>query len=100
MPPILLDWEVFLVPPVTAALIGMVSSLGMIRAAQLAPAAKHAPASNLEIAIGAHIGIFIFGDFLDWLTLSGFDHCRGLPTNTLLNELEARDAATTGFPKM
>ena len=101
LPPVLLDWEVFLVPPVTAALIGMVSSLGMIRAAQLAPAVKLAPASYLEIASGALIGIFIFGEFLDWLTLSGIVIIVGVClTNTLLNELEARDAATTGFPKM
>ena len=82
-------------PPVAAAAIGMISSLAMIKAAQLAPAAKLAPASYLEIASGTLIGIFVFGEFLDWLTLSGIVIIVGVClTNSLLNEIEAQN--TTG----
>ena len=81
-------------PPVIAAVIGMISSLAMIKAAQLAPAAKLAPASYLEIASGALIGIFVFGEFLDWLTLSGILIIVGVCLkNSLLNEFETAGTA-------
>jgi len=81
-------------PPVIAAVIGMISSLAMIKAAQLALAAKLAPASYLEIASGALIGIFVFGEFLDWLTLSGILIIVGVClTNSLLNEFEPAGTA-------
>lgn len=68
----------------------MISSLAMIRAAQLAPAAKLAPASYLEIASGALIGIVVFDEFLDWLTLGGILIIVAVClTNTLLNEMDA-----------
>ena len=87
-------------PPVIAAVIGMISSLAMIKAAQLAPAAKLAPASYLEIASGALIGIFVFGEFLDWLTLSGILIIVGVClTNSLLNEIEANSELKPEFPK-
>jgi len=86
--------------PVIAAVIGMISSLAMIKAAQLAPAAKLAPASYLEIASGALIGIFVFGEFLDWLTLSGILIIVGVClTNSLLNEIEAKSELKPEFPK-
>jgi len=89
-----------LAPPVIAAVIGMISSLAMIKAAQLAPAAKLAPASYLEIASGALIGIFVFGEFLDWLTLSGILIIVGVClTNSLLNEIEAKSELKPEFPK-
>lgn len=65
----------------------------MIKAAQLAPAAKLAPPSYLEIASGALIGIFILGEFLDWLTLSGIVIIVGVClANSLLNKIETKDA--------
>lgn len=92
-PPVPADLLVIFGPPVIAAVIGMISSLAMIKAAQLAPAAKLAPASYLEIASGALIGIFIFGEFLDWLTLSGIVIIVGVClANSLLNEIETKDA--------
>ena len=92
-PPVPADLLVIFGPPVIAAVIGMISSLAMIKAAQLAPAAKLAPASYLELASGALIGIFIFGEFLDWLTLSGIVIIVGVClANSLLNEIETKDA--------
>ena len=82
-------------PPMIAAVIGMISSLAMIKAAQLAPAAKLAPASYLEIASGALIGIFVFGEFLDWPTLSGIVIIVGVClANSLLNEIEKKTPTT------
>jgi drug/metabolite transporter (DMT)-like permease len=75
------------VPPLFAAAIGMISSFAMIRAAQLAPAAKLAPASYLEIASGALIGIFFFGEYLDLPKITGILIIVAVClTNTLLNE--------------
>lgn len=93
-PPVPGDPVIIFGPPVVAAIIGMISSLTMIKAAQLAPAAKLAPASYLEIASGALIGLFVFGEFLDWLTLCGILIIVGVClTNTILNEMES---PTTG----
>ena len=88
--PLAVDLGTICGPPVIAAAIGMISSLAMIRAAQLAPAAKLAPASYLEIASGALIGIVVFDEFLDWLTLGGILIIVAVClTNTLLNEMDA-----------
>ena len=95
MPPVPSDLLTILGPPMIAAVIGMISSLAMIKAAQLAPAAKLAPASYLEIASGALIGIFVFGEFLDWLTLSGIVIIVGVClANSLLNEIETKTPTT------
>ena len=91
--PVLADLFDIFGPPMIAAVIGMISSLAMIKAAQLAPAVKLAPASYLEIASGALIGIFVFGEFLDWLTLSGIVIIVGVClANSLLNEIETKDS--------
>ena len=87
IPPVVLEPVTFLVPPLFAAAIGMISSFAMIRAAQLAPAAKLAPASYLEIASGALIGIFFFGEYLDLPKITGILIIVAVClTNTLLNE--------------
>ena len=66
----------------------IVSSLAMIRAAQLAPAVKLAPASYLEIASGAVIGIWIFGEYLDAMTIFGIAIIVAVClTNSVMNEL-------------
>lgn len=93
VPPFPSDLLTIFGPPMIAAVIGMISSLAMIKAAQLAPAAKLAPASYLEIASGALIGMFVFGEFLDWLTLSGIVIIVGVClANSLLNEIETKDS--------
>lgn len=71
VPDIIWDPTAFLLPPVVAAIIGLVSSLGMIKAAQLAPTALIAPVSYLEIASGAVIGVLVFGETLSAATLVG-----------------------------
>lgn len=87
IPPVVLEPFTFLVPPLLAATIGMISSFAMIRAAQLAPAAKLAPASYLEIASGALIGIFIFGEYLNLPKITGILIIVAVClSNTLLNE--------------
>jgi len=87
IPPEVLEPVTFLLPPLLAAAVGMISSFAMIRAAQLAPAAKLAPASYLEIASGALIGIFIFGEHLDLPKITGIIIIVAVClTNTLMNE--------------
>jgi drug/metabolite transporter (DMT)-like permease len=89
IPPVVLDPLTFLVPPLLAATIGMISSFAMIRAAQLAPAAKLAPACYLEIASGAVIGILIFDEYLDLPKIIGiFIIVAVCLTNTLMNEIK------------
>ena len=90
IPPVVLEPATFLVPPLLAATIGMVSSFAMIRAAQLAPAAKLAPASYLEIVSGALIGILFFGEYLDLPKIIGIVIIVAVClTNTLMNESRA-----------
>ena len=87
MPLVILDPVEFLLPPLLAASIGMISSFTMIKAAQLAPAAKLAPASYLEIASGALIGIFVFDEYLDLPRITGIIIIVVIClTNTLMNE--------------
>lgn len=87
IPPVVLEPATFLVPPLLAATIGMISSFAMIRAAQFAPATKLAPASYLEIVSGALIGIFVFGEYLDLPTITGIIIIVAVClTNTLMNE--------------
>ena len=87
IPPVVLEPVTFLVPPLLAATIGMISSFAMIRAAQLAPATKLAPASYLEIASGALIGIFFFDEYLDLPKIIGILIIVAVClANTLMNE--------------
>ena len=54
------------------------------------PGGKACPGSYLEIASGALIGIVVFDEFLDWLTLGGILIIVAVClTNTLLNEMDA-----------
>ena len=88
VPPMPTDMLTIFGPPAIAAAIGMISSLAMIRAAQLAPAVKLAPASYLEIASGAVIGIWIFGEYLDAMTIFGIAIIVAVClTNSVMNEL-------------
>tara|TARA_X000000950_G_scaffold175734_1_gene213592 strand:- start:2021 stop:2953 length:933 start_codon:yes stop_codon:yes gene_type:complete len=87
IPPVVLDPITFLMPPLLAGTIGMISSFAMIKAAQMAPAVKLAPASYLEIASGALIGIFFFGEYLDLPKITGILIIVAVClTNTLMNE--------------
>ena len=91
--PVILSLWTICGPPGVAAAIGMVSSLAMIKAAQLAPATKLAPASYLEIASGALIGIWIFGEILDFQTVLGICIIVAVClTNALLNEWQKQSS--------
>ena len=82
VPPMPTDLLTIFGPPAIAAAIGMISSLAMIRAAQLAPA------SYLEIASGAVIGIWIFGKYLDAMTIFGIAIIVAVClTNSVMTEL-------------
>ena len=87
IPTVVFDPITFLMPPLLAGTIGMISSFAMIKAAQMAPAVKLAPASYLEIASGALIGIFFFGEYLDLPKITGILIIVAVClTNTLMNE--------------
>ena len=71
LPAVIWDEQIFVVPPAMAALIGSISSLMMIQAARLAPVAKLVPLTYLEFVSAALIGVFIFAEILDYLTMVG-----------------------------
>jgi drug/metabolite transporter (DMT)-like permease len=71
LPAVIWDKQIFVVPPAMAALIGSISSLMMIQAARLAPVAKLVPLTYLEFVSAALIGVFIFAEILDYLTMVG-----------------------------
>ena len=71
LPAVIWDAQIFFVPPAIAALIGSISSLMMIQAARLAPVGKLVPLTYLEFVSAALIGVFIFAEILDYLTMIG-----------------------------
>lgn len=71
LPAVIWDAQIFVVPPTMAALIGSISSLMMIQAARLAPVGKLVPLTYLEFVSAALIGVFIFAEILDYLTMVG-----------------------------
>ncbi len=88
VPPMPTDMLTIFGQPAIAAAIGMISSLAMIRAAKLAPTVKLAPASYLEIASSAVMGIWIFGEYLDAMTIFGIAIIIAVClTNSVMNEL-------------
>ena len=71
IPAVIWDARIFILPPAMAALIGSISSLMMIQAARLAPVGKLVPLTYLEFVSAALIGVFIFAEILDFLTMIG-----------------------------
>ncbi|ADE40433.1 DMT family transporter [Candidatus Puniceispirillum marinum] len=71
LPVVIWDARIFIMPPTMAALIGSISSLMMIQAARLAPVGKLVPLTYLEFVSAALIGVFIFAEILDYLTMVG-----------------------------
>ena len=71
IPAVIWDARIFVLPPAMAALIGSISSLMMIQAARLAPVGKLVPLTYLEFVSAALIGVFIFAEILDFLTMIG-----------------------------